>query len=49
VARRSEGGGPGGIEPVHSRMRAEVFCQWPARLDSAGVCACKASDHARAG
>jgi hypothetical protein len=24
-----------------------VFCQWSARLDSAGECACKATDHAR--
>jgi hypothetical protein len=41
-------GGPSGIEPARSRVRAEVFCQWPARLDSAGVCACKATGHARA-
>jgi hypothetical protein len=41
-------GGPSGIEPARSRVRAEVFCQWPTRLDSAGVCVCKATGHARA-
>jgi hypothetical protein len=41
-------GGPSRIEPARSRVRAEVFCQWPARLDSANECACKATDHARA-
>jgi hypothetical protein len=41
-------GGPSGIEPARSRVRAEVFYRWPARLDSAGVCACKATGHARA-
>jgi hypothetical protein len=40
--------GPSGIEPARSRVRAEVFYQWPARLVSAGVSACKATDHARA-
>jgi hypothetical protein len=49
VVRRSEGGDPSGIEPARSRVRAEVFCQWPARLNSAGECACKATGHARAG
>jgi hypothetical protein len=41
-------GGPSGIEPARSRVRAKVFCQWPARFDSADECACKATDHARA-
>jgi hypothetical protein len=41
--------GPSGIEPACSRVRAEVFYRWPARLDSASVCACKATDHAQAG
>jgi hypothetical protein len=45
----AEPGGPGGIEPTRLRVRAEVFCQWLARLDSASVCACKATDHAQAG
>jgi hypothetical protein len=49
VARRSEDGGPSGFEPARSRVRAEVFCQWPARFVSAGVSACQATDHARAG
>jgi hypothetical protein len=38
--------GPSGIEPARSQVRAEVFYRWPARLDSAGVCACKATRHA---
>jgi hypothetical protein len=42
-------GGPSGIEPARSRVRAKVFYRWPARLDSAGVSACKATGHARAG
>jgi hypothetical protein len=37
------------IEPARLRVRAEVFCQWPARLDSAGACVCKTTGHARAG
>jgi hypothetical protein len=49
VARRSEGGDLSGIEPSRSRVRAEVFCQWSARLNSTGECACKATGHARAG
>jgi hypothetical protein len=48
VARRSEGEGPDGVELARSRVRAEVFYRWPARLVSAGVSACKATDHARA-
>jgi hypothetical protein len=31
-------GGPSGIERACSRVRAEVFCQWPTRLDSASAC-----------
>jgi hypothetical protein len=42
-------GGLSGIEPARSRVRAEEFCQWPARLDSAGMRACKATGHAQAG
>jgi hypothetical protein len=42
-------GGPSGIEPACSRVQAEVFYRWPARLVSAGECACKATGHARAG
>jgi hypothetical protein len=42
-------GGPGRIGPAHLRMRAGVFYRWPARLNSAGMCACKATGHARAG
>jgi hypothetical protein len=45
----AEPGGPSEIEPARSRVQAEVFCQWPARLDSAGTCACKATGHAREG
>jgi hypothetical protein len=41
-------GGPSGIEPARLRVRAEVYYRWPARLDSTGVCACKATGHARA-
>jgi hypothetical protein len=48
VARRSEGKGPDGVELACSRVRAEVFYRWPARLVSAGVSACKAIDHAHA-
>jgi hypothetical protein len=42
----AEPGGPSGIELARSRVRAEVFWQWPARLVSAGMCACKATGHA---
>jgi hypothetical protein len=42
-------GGPGGTGPARPRVRAGVFCRWPAWLDSAGACACKATGHARAG
>jgi hypothetical protein len=40
-------GGSSGSELARSRVRAEVFCQWPVRLDSAGVFACKTTGHAR--
>jgi hypothetical protein len=33
-------GGPGGIGLARPRVRAGVFYRWPARLGSAGVCAC---------
>jgi hypothetical protein len=48
VARRSEGEGPDGFGLARPRMRVRVFYRWPARLDSAGVCACRVIDHARA-
>jgi hypothetical protein len=49
VARRSESEGPDGFGLTRPRMRARVFYQWPAQLDSAGVSACKTTGHARAG
>jgi hypothetical protein len=49
VARRSESEGPDGFGLTHPRMRARVFYRWPARLDSAGMSACKTTGHARAG
>jgi hypothetical protein len=42
-------GGPGGIGLGRLRVRAGVFYRWSARLDSAGVCAYKATGLARAG
>jgi hypothetical protein len=49
VARRSVGEGPNGFGLVRPRIRARVFCRWPARLISAGECVCKTTGHARAG
>jgi hypothetical protein len=49
TAELQDPGGPGGIGLAHPQVRAGVFCRWPARLDSAGECACKATGHARAG
>jgi hypothetical protein len=42
-------GGPSGTKPARSRVRSEVFCQWPAQFVSVGACVCKATDHAHAG
>jgi hypothetical protein len=44
--------GPGGLGRfglARPQVRVGVFYRQPARLDSAGVCACRAIDHARAG
>jgi pentatricopeptide repeat protein len=41
-------GGPSGIEPARSRVRAGVFCRRPTCFVSTGACVCKATDHARA-
>jgi hypothetical protein len=55
VAAGGEDGGvagpgcSGGTGLARPRVRAGVFYRWPARLDSAGECACKATDHAHAG
>jgi hypothetical protein len=49
VARRSESEGSDGFVLTRPRMQARVFYRWPARLDSAGVSACKTTGHARAG
>jgi hypothetical protein len=42
-------GGPDRFGLARPRMRAGVFCWWPAWLDSSGVCVCRATDHAHAG
>jgi hypothetical protein len=49
VVQRNEDGGPNGFGLARPRMRARMFYRWLARLVSAGVGACKATDHARAG
>jgi pentatricopeptide repeat protein len=41
-------GGPSGIEPARSRVRAGVFCRRPTCFVSTSACVCKATDHARA-